>query len=591
MSPGRKRLRHDSTVSTLGSSKSEGLVLPPLPTPEEDWAERAKAEHTKDENAKVELSPEMRMQLHRLQEAAIVDASGNHPRSQLLEAQKKSRVPEQYAPAAWFYYWRIYVRELASRYIRESGATLESVVAVTSWGEWDMAGTLVAPPSGPPLVKADGSPAQTWDAWLKATYPDGGEHFVSLLTGLRSVSDALRPAVEAKRQHEAAEKARLEERARLISPPLRIGTRAVKNHTRRKREWLSILRTLRTQNRLTDDQHALYKKQQPVALTTRELLVVAGCLHLARMHGGLRQFGPARAKLGGYTFDKRLAVEMPNMKKKRLPQDFLRLLGYQPGATGVIDGGDARQVEEAFEQLTTRTRPIVVKTYSRNGAKWRESFEIVEDVPIRRVIQEDGSTRLELHATLADGYWWGHLTFDRLPQRWERARIAMGLTRLDEGTRWADIYFRQLAIGVLQGWKRDEKKRQDAGERVVGNPVPETLEKELAVAPLLERFELEGFREKNGPSETARRLEQILEFATECGSVVNWEWVGKGKLPEKLRVIMPTPITPADSEQDIVQEDLFPSLTSGGEANGEKGQDEWETLEFEDVFEDPEGEE
>lgn len=182
---------------TSTPADEEPLTLPPLATPEEDWAERG---HEKP-------APEVLSQLYRLRDAALADAEAHRPRTRLLEAQKKAGVPEQYAPAAWFYYWRIYVRALASRYIKESGATLESVVAVTSWGEWDMAGTLVAPPSGPPLVQADGSPAQTWDAWLEAKYPDGGEHFSSLLTGLRSIAEALRPKVQDKRERAAAEAA------------------------------------------------------------------------------------------------------------------------------------------------------------------------------------------------------------------------------------------------------------------------------------------------------------------------------------------------------------------------------------------------
>jgi hypothetical protein len=533
-----------------------------LETPEAYWERiRQQPAAEGDGHELAPLTPEDRDALLQWRSAAIADGLEAAPTSLAEKQGVRPASPRMHGGPYYYYYAQAYCVVVAWRFIQESGTTLASVAA-WEWGSWDMSGEFLARPSGPgPLLRADGTPATAWDEWLAARNAAGwGEdHFSTLLTGLRII------AFRVARQELAEAKARQD------SPPLRLPSRAYKTYVPNGTKWLGSLATLRQQGRLTAKELELWRDKRPVRLAAEELLVVAGLLDIARRHGTLRQYTPARAKVGDYSFDIRLGVDMPKL------EEFGRLLGYRPNEHGRITRDARRNIEEAFESLTKGVRPIVVETVTREGrgrgAKVTRSFEVVEDVPIRRTTGADGVRRLELHPTLADGYWWGHLTLDRLPQQWARTREALGIAKLSPAMKDADLYFRWLAIGLSASEYR----------RAGGAPGPDHLEKKLAVKPLLERLNLEETRRQKGPTETARILGQTIEFAKECGSVLAWRWEGTGKLPAHVVVTMPAAMADVDPERVAVQEELFPELAEDSEEGplelaeaGTLGDAEWE---------------
>jgi hypothetical protein len=512
------------------------------------------------------LTPENRDALLQWRAAAFAHAEGK-PGTAASKLEHTSTLPR--VEGGLGYYLQCYCAAFAWRFIQESGATLESVSS-WEWGSWTMDGTLLVAPRGArPLARADGSAAIRWEEWLAERNAAGeDDNFTTLLTGLRLI--AFRVAREEKATLEAA---LADAAARRDSPPLRLPTRAYKTHVPSRRRWIETLATLRQQGRLTPKELELWKARQPVRLTAEELVVVAGLLDIARRHGPFRQYEAARVRAGSYSLDIRFAIDMPNLA------EFARLLGYAPNDDGRITSDARRHIAQALHSLAHVVRPIVVETWTREGsgraAKPVRSFEIMNDVPVREVKAPDGKTRLELHPTLAAGYWWGHIILDRIPQQWARAREALGMSKLSAHHKAADFYFRSLAVARTADAARKHRKG--------GEPVPATLERKLKVEPLLELLDLEDTRRQKGAPETARILGQTIEFAKACGSVLAWRWEGAGKLPTHVVVTMPAAVPEVDPERVAVQEELFPELAEDPEEEplglaeaGALGDADWE---------------
>jgi hypothetical protein len=354
--------------------------------------------------------------------------------------------------------------------------------------------------------------------------------------------DAERQLEEANRRADELER-KLAEATKVL--PLRIGSRAVKALTARKSDYVGALRALRKNKQITAAERRLLEREEPIALRGDELLVSAGLLEIARQNGALRPFGPARARMGGIVFDARLVIDEPSLEQ------FARLVGFQAGTNGRIAPADRRRIEEAITRLSGDVRPIVVESVEMHGKTRVPEFQIVQDVPVRRTTYADGRRVLEIHGSLALGYWWGHILLS--PQRWEEARKAIGARYTDDAMKWADVYFRRLVLAVANEHKR---KKTPLAELAAGLP------KRLKTAGLLEELELEKYRDKKGPKDTATRLAKIFDFCIAAGSLQAWKPDGAAHY----MVTLPQPVEVTPEDVRAVQVEIFPPLLGSGDA-------------------------
>jgi hypothetical protein len=392
------------------------------------------------------------------------------------------------------------------------------------------------------LTDSAGKCQPTPREWLAAQEQESALEALGFGLERLAREDAERQLEEANRRAEEAEK-KLAEATRVL--PLRIGTRAVKAHTARKSDYVEALRALRKNRQITAADRRLLEREEPIALRGDELLVSAGLLEVARRDGALRPFGPARARMGGIVFDARLVVDEPSLEQ------FARLIGFQAGTNGRIAPADRRRIEEAITRLSGDVRPIVVESVEMRGKTRVSEFQIVQDVPVRRTTYADGRRVLELHGSLALGYWWGHILLS--PQRWEEARKAIGARYTDDAMKWADVYFRRLVLAVANEHKR---KKTPLEELAAGLP------KRLKTAGLLEELELEGYRAKEGATKTAQRLEKIFDFCIAANSLQTWR--PDGSAHYMMTLPHPVEVTPEDAR--TVQEEIFPALLGSGDA-------------------------
>jgi hypothetical protein len=389
------------------------------------------------------------------------------------------------------------------------------------------------------LTDSAGNRQPTPREWLTA---QGQESALEALGFGLDRLDTERRLEEANRRADEAER-KLAEATKAL--PLRIGTRAVKAHTARKSDYVEALRALRKNRQITAADRRLLEREEPIALRGDELLVSAGLLEVARRDGALRPFGPARARMGGIVFDARLVVDEPSLEQ------FARLIGFQAGTNGRISPADRRRIEEAITRLSGDVRPIVVESVEMRGKTRVSEFQIVQDVPVRRTTYADGRRVLEIHGSLALGYWWGHILLS--PQRWEEARKAIGARYTDDAMKWADVYFRRLVLAVANEHKR---KKTPLEELAAGLP------KRLKTAGLLEELELEGYRAKEGATKTAQRLEKIFDFCIAASSLQTWR--PDGSAHYMMTLPHPVEVTPEDAR--TVQEEIFPALLGSGDA-------------------------
>lgn len=416
-------------------------------------------------------------------------------------------------------------RRLVQRYLEETGLSAEAARKglVYTRGEWanyhrfthlpeeeeEYRTALIVTPGAPPVpdlltwvqphvAELESREVDLGDGFSRTEAPDRYELAIALT--VLAGEEAQQRAEDA--EHRAAEA----ERRLAHRPGLRIGARAVKAYTIRQGDYVTALRALRSSRRITKEARRLLERRELLALRGDELLVAAGLLEIARQNGALRPFGPARARMGGVVFDARLVVDRPRI------EEFGRLIGFLPGPDGRIAREARRRIEAAEISLSGAARPIVVESVEMRGKKRISTWEIVEDVPIRKSTQADGHEVLELHGSLALGYWWGHILIS--PRRWEEARQAIGARYTDDAMKWADVYFRRLVLGV-----QSEHQRKGTPPAQLASGLP----KRLLISTLLEELELEDYRKKRGSAMTAERLEKVLDFCVAAGSLVAWK--------------------------------------------------------------------
>lgn len=311
--------------------------------------------------------------------------------------------------------------------------------------------------------------------------------------------------------------------------PLRIGTRALKTATARRRDFRDAVRSLARTQKLTPEERLVFEQAEPAPLRGEEIVVVAGLLWIAQQNGALRRYGPARFRAGNVVAELWLTVEHPKT------EEFCRLvLGYPTNTQGRVSGDDRKRVEDALRSLTEARRPLLCRSAERRGSKWEEHWDLQRAVPIRENTRDDGVRTLELHPALVAGYWHGHVRLEGITRQWDDARRAIGARYLDDQMRWADLYFRQLAIGVQGQCIGNALKaigaprKVDAGEdwpawrRRALALVPEAMEKRISTRTILERLELEAYRQKKGPADTRKRLGKIFDFCRATGSISTW---------------------------------------------------------------------
>ncbi len=384
----------------------------------------------------------------------------------------------------------------------------------------------------------DGDPAGTVDA-------AAGRQIAEELAAAQAHLETLRRHADQLEQQLAEATKEIAALAVHGSPTLRMGTRALKTATARRGVLRNAMRDLVRQKKITPEERAQFERAEPIALRGEEILVVAGLLYLSRQSGALRRYGPARIRAGGIVSEQRISVQQPPI------EEFCRLLGFPVQGDGRVSGSHRESVEGALDRLTEK-RPIVVETHqvvghSKDGKPIiAKHWELTGDAPLKRSVRDDGTRSLDLHPALAAGYWHGHLQFDRLPEQWDRAKEQIGARYLDDPMKWADLYFCRLAIAV----KYEHARHGTPPARLAAG-----LPKRLKVDTLLEELELEAYRKKKGPKDTAARLAKVLNFCVARGSLVSW--VGDGV--SHYDVVLPNP-----SIQEGDPEDETEALAEGG---------------------------
>lgn len=449
------------------------------------------------------------------------------------------------------FYWRVYVRALAHRYLRETGAVdVDRVV----W-EFDASAFVLPPTSREILHQADGTPVQPWREWLAERLAAGEQHgYAHLLAGLAATAaEAAQLRAQRADAHAAALQRELDAvRARSA---YRLGSHAARNLSRsveaRKTAALSALR----KGKLSKQEYDAFVADDGTSLKGEELLVAALLLEYARQEGQLHNIPAATYKMGALTLDLRFSVSAVSIAQ------IARDLGAELDDRGRPEKEFCDAIGRVLESLKTErlvlVEPYEVTRHAETGKTRRTAGDVyLETVAlVSEIVNPDGERRWRIHPALALGFHHTAVYLDRAA--WKRGQKAIGARYLREEMTRGDVYFRLLAPSVYH----ENLRVKEAFTRESGAP------KRLRLSTLVDRLGLEADTVR-GQTYLAKRIEKVLEFAVGTGALVAWaRWEGaprrKGGAPELkgYTVRVPVPMGSEEAEAGRTEDTpLFPEL-------------------------------
>lgn len=527
-------------VKGRAAHESELPVLPSLDDPSEWVADNDPADY-----------PAL-AEFERWHALATHHAETGEPAAEMASRWPTDRVPtlEEIAArstdlstfAGSTYYWRVYTNKLAERYIRESGAV---DVAAATWTLDPRA--LVAPPTDRhTLHRGDGSLAISWRVWVDERLAAGERHsYAAFLTGMERVAGAMREAGLRRELEEA--------RAKTKRPELRVGVGFLGAMAQRptrvqqaRQQMLMAIESAAKEHIKGDptaqDQKALHRlAQQREELENRaafvyqplgwaERLVVYSLAALAREAGLLEahpyalQVRPdedtpaprVRVPFPGYSEIARIAGFKTNKNNSRIPSDTVDV------------------VRNALQRLTTEPRfiqePVRVKVGHGKSARW------VEDVRTTLTLWVEASTtnstgydELRLHPMAVASLMYSYVAVDKLAERWDNARKALGRSKMLNEYSACDDYLRYLAsvqLGKVRARAaKDTPENSDSEPHATGMVTAGTLRLERSILDrtLREALKMEHLARDRGEAFTQKRIVDALEFTKATGTLLSYE--------------------------------------------------------------------
>lgn len=546
-------------------ARAEPVTVPPLLPLTKWWVEM---------NFPDALTPEREAAYHRIAEGARADMHGDFPNF-LLTIAPREHSPESRSPESQ-YYWYVSTRALAERYIHDSGATLDGIVA-WSWGEWDMSGTLVVLPSGPkPLMRADGTPAQTWEEWLAERH-NAGERFsfATLLVGLRVIKSGIleQTLAEEREKRKAAEELATTEKNRRKELEAGLPDRTMFPGQMVRYGYSTNLSTdfARLAEELSKGQTDLFPAQNALEVIRAHAEMEYSTSQLANMSAA-----EVRAMHGVY----RLFTGGGDDRTEFATQSMSVDMGQLCQAAGIKSGRakDRAALFDGVRALARRSLPVALKVPQQDGRVCvvGDRTPIIEVKPVwmasaqgRRVLSESDVHALsEQYARDSDTPWDGPLpdvfvfTLPSLMRRISERLVLRGdvLARLEAGShavRGAQSGLNPLDHRLLMEITQRQQSRQRSDD---GTRVRSFVDRERVLADHYGPEKLAKWRQQRKFRERATEpYENAVQALIAGGLVVEWTpeyQTAHGELRDVFElapgVMMGSELPPADSEQEAL---------------------------------------
>jgi len=389
----------------------------------------------------------------------------------------------------------------------------------------------------------------TWDdkrGWMGdgLTFWAVGEHRA---IGAARLAEAIREKAEAEHRAREAEAQLAEERAQHVPRRLSLGPGTVKQHTRQTAEYHRMIRALRKNNEIDDDEAKLFLDLDPNPLRGDAMLAAAAMLTVAQQSGALRDLQAATVRVGKVQLDARIAI--PRLSLEQLG----RLMGFdRDGARATAN--DRARVKAAIVAMEAE-RDIIVEMAVKDGERWRRDVVIKKRTRLLDELDNKSTGEKEwlIHASLAIGYNTGAVFLDQ--SAWTAGLRAIGGKELTDPMKWADVYLKNLALPGLMEAKREAKRTK----------VPVTaagFEKNLTLSTLWDRFgipsTMEAIRKKRGFTGAGgvhTTIETLLAFCVGSHALLAWKpWYDAAGAVKGYTVRMPAPSGALTDESETALE-------------------------------------
>jgi hypothetical protein len=462
------------------------------------------------------------------------------------------------------FYVSVYQRELADRWLRETGM----IITPDFWhvsATWmiqdndDLASEAKAL-----LVRPDGTEAPTPARWVELLRSKGEIHKAShVMIGLVDRGHAVYSAelealtaraIDAERRAEKAERRRF--------PQLRQGIGFLRATSQRPTSVESARRLVEAKGReLTTRDREARKLFQYQPLGWAERLVVHALAAIAREEG-LLDAHP-------YALQRRPDENTPTMRV-RIPfpglAEVARVARFEADADNRISKETRRTVERALKRLTQETRWIAEPVSVKIGKEW------VEDVRVTQTVWVEASTTLftartmlDLHPVAFASHLSSYMPADDLAARYSAARKAIGKSRMLDEYAACDDYLRYLysvSVGSVRGSARKKAKHagaarlavvqagREAASMIVAGDV--SLMRKVKDKTLREAIGMQRLARDRGETLARRRVEDSLAFSHAMGTIRSYH-LGESVNGEPMWYLELTPLAIQRGSVDPIQ--------------------------------------
>lgn len=559
------------------ASATVELSLPSLPSPLA-WTEPGSV-----------IQPDDTAMMQRIFDAAVKHASTGEPYplivvgdGRLLSYQEMlQRSPDLSTFVGTSFYWRVYVRALAHRYIRESGAI---GIEEESW-EWSLDAFVFAPESRHTLRRADGSQAISARAWLDGLLETGEQHtHVALLAGLEATAAEMREA-KLRREKEAAEAEAEAAKQRPRPPELRHSIGFLGATTKReshvataRREMLMAIESVAAAHTNGDGSERdekmlrLLEKQrdelqsrpafiyQPLGWAER--LVLHALAAIAREAGKLESH-PSALQVRPDSNDPHPRIRIPFPGYSTLAS----VARFEMNKHGRFPPDTIKVIRNALKTLTEEPRfiqePVRVQVGTGRNARW------VDDVRTTLTLWVEASTtaitrsdELALHPVVIASHLHSYVPAGDLAASYTAARRAIGKTKMLDEYAACDEYLLYLAsvqLGKVRGRARREARDAGASNREIAERAQSAIDDMAAAGdlrlevPLLdstlrEVLKMDRVVRDRGETIAKQRIEESLAFAKARGTLIEYTRTTNAKGEARWDLVLAYPAVQTGAE-------------------------------------------
>lgn len=333
---------------------------------------------------------------------------------------------------------------------------------------------------------------------------------------------------------EASPPARRKRAANLAEnlPRVRQGAEAHRAMTRTATQVRSARRKALMSRAATPEQVEALRDFNPTPLSWPERLVMRALVALAAAEDRAVRDHQCSTRATLESLSVWVEMEVPAHSR------IARVLGYESEADGTMPVAVRRLVKRAIHSLLKETRLIPISVVVSHDAKGRPVYRpVVQTDPWLKIRHDPatGETRYALHpASIADHYR-SFIEFPQIGRAYEKAREAIGATRITDAMAAADDYCRTLRMAIPRAWAKKSVSLQSAMENLCLD---------------------EGLLAKHGRARVLERITEAFRFAQEVGSLVTWSYSAETEMYE---LTLPQP-----GQQERLEGESSPGAAVGG---------------------------